>query len=44
MLNLVVAHGLSLVATTGGYSLVLVGGLLIEVTSLVAGFRACEFK
>ena len=44
MLNLVVAHGLSLVATIGGYSLVLVGRLLIEVTSLVAGFRARKLQ
>ena len=32
----VVAHGLSLAAASGGYSLVAVHGLLIAVASLVA--------
>ena len=35
----VAVHGLSLVAVSGGYSLVVVHGLLIVVASLVVGHR-----
>ena len=37
------AHGLSLVVESGGYSLVVVCGLLIAVASLVASHRLCTW-